>query len=253
MKTSKYATALGVIAISTLALFSAGCQKKSESVGASAADVEVIQAKVAAAEGAKKQFCEPEACTDFDLQTVKTNQAWIDDYFLKRLQRDLPTAFGQDKGQETTAVAQKINNQSIAYVRFVGQNNQLATFQLQTYTYAAGAAHGMQHSEYVNFDLKKKKRLALSDILKANVEKKLLEQLYQANSAWLKQHNITPDKLQLSDNYYYGANGIVFVYPLYELASYAEGLTELNLDYRDAQAFVQAEYLPSLPHYQKTA
>ncbi|MGL5403789.1 MAG: RsiV family protein, partial [Acinetobacter sp.] len=45
----------------------------------------------------------------------------------------------------------------------------------------------------------------------------------------------------------YGVNGIVFVYPLYELASYAEGMSELTLPYYSAKKFIKSEYLPSLP------
>ena len=61
------------------------------------------------------------------------------------------------------------------------------------------------------------------------------------------QKDITRDKLQLSDNYYYGVNGIVFVYPLYELTSYAEGMPELKLPYQTAKDLIKPEYLPSLP------
>ena len=138
-------------------------------------------------------------------------------------------------------------NQNSIYVRFISQQNNLATFVIQTYTYAAGAAHGMYHNEYVTFDLSTQKRLALTDILKPNVEAKVAEQLYDANSNWLIQKNITRDKLQLSDSYYYGVNGIVFVYPLYELTSYAEGMPELKLPYQTAKDLIKPEYLPSLP------
>ena len=82
-----------------------------------------------------------------------------------------------------------------------------------------------------------------------NVEAKVADALYEANSNWLQQHNIERAKLQLSDNYYYGVNGIVFVYPLYELASYAEGMSELTLPYLMTKDLIKAEYLPSLPEY----
>lgn len=45
---------------------------------------------------------------------------------------------------------------SSTYVRFLGQNYNLATFAIQTYSYPAGAAHGMSHQEFVNFDLSNK-------------------------------------------------------------------------------------------------
>lgn len=79
------------------------------------------------------------------------------------------------------------------------------------------------------------------------MNQKLRDELYAANQNWLEEHNVKKDQLEVSDNYYYGVNGIVFVYPLYELASYAEGMSELTLPYYAAKQFIKAEYLPSLP------
>ncbi|HAS98268.1 MAG TPA: DUF3298 domain-containing protein, partial [Acinetobacter nosocomialis] len=36
---------------------------------------------------------------------------------------------------------------------------------------------------------------------------------------------------------------------VYELASYAEGMTELTLPYSEAAKFIKPEYLPSVPNY----
>jgi len=127
----------------------------------------------------------------------------------------------------------------------------VATFIVDSYTYSAGAAHGLYHKEFVNFDLSLQKRIALQDILIKGTERKVLDALYSANANWLNDHAITRDKLQLSDNFYYGVDGLVFVYPLYELASYAEGMPELILPYRVSQAVIKPEYLPSLPNYKK--
>ena len=108
----------------------------------------------------------------------------------------------------------------------------------------------MSHVEYVNFDLKAKKRLALQDILAKGADAKVLSALYDSNSMWLGNHDIERTQLQLSDNFYSGANGIVFVYPLYELASYAEGMPELKLPYFMVKGLFKAEYLPNLPNYE---
>ncbi|WP_010113114.1 RsiV family protein [Acinetobacter sp. P8-3-8] len=211
----------------------------------------LIQAKIERVEIPKKQFCDEDGCIQYDLQTVKSNVAWIDDYFLTRIKKDVPNAFEQGhanpQANDEAQSSPKGLNQNSIYVRFISQQNNLATFVIQTYSYAAGAAHGMYHNEYVTFDLNAKKRLALTDILKPNVEAKVAEQLYDANANWLIQKDITREKLQLSDNYYYGVNGIVFVYPLYELTSYADGMPELKLPYQVARDLVKPEYLPSLP------
>ena len=247
------------IPVSFAALVMTGCQEravpKSEQVSTTKQEksesIALIQAKVVPVKLTKPEACDTDGCMRYDIQTVKTNLKWIDDYFIDRIKKADPIAF-------STAPNQKINtaeganpnlSQSSTYVRFVSQQYDRATFAIQTYTYSSGAAHGMHHQEFVNFDLKTKKRLALQDILVKGAEQQVLDTLYDSNSIWLDQHSIERTKLQLSDNFYYGANGIVFVYPLYELASYAEGMTELSLPYVALTKLVKAEYLPSLPHY----
>ena len=254
----------GLIFLSLLSsmLMVSACQEKPAPQAEQAAtatqhaEIPLIQAKVERVNVVKKQFCDEDGCTQYDLQTVKSNVPWLDEYFLNRIKKDVPGAFEKDQNHaQAESEAQsspKGLNQNSIYVRFISQQNNLATFVIQTYTYAAGAAHGMYHNEYVTFDLSTQKRLALTDILKPNVEAKVAEQLYDANANWLIQKDITRDKLQLSDNYYYGVNGLVFVYPLYELTSYAEGMPELKLPYQVAKVLIKAEYLPSLPQVEAT-
>lgn len=254
----------GLIFLSLLSsmLMVSACQEKPAPQAEQAATatqhakIPLIQAKVERVDVVKKQFCDEDGCTQYDLQTVKSNVPWLDEYFLNRIKKDVPGAFEKDQNHaQAESEAQsspKGLNQNSIYVRFISQQNNLATFVIQTYTYAAGAAHGMYHNEYVTFDLSTQKRLALTDILKPNVEAKVAEQLYDANANWLIQKDITRDKLQLSDNYYYGVNGLVFVYPLYELTSYAEGMPELKLPYQVAKDLIKAEYLPSLPQVEAT-
>jgi hypothetical protein len=159
-----------------------------------------------------------------------------------------PNAFSNLADQQVKVPAGEPSlSESSTYVRFVGQNYNLATFAIQTYSYSAGAAHGMSHQEFVNFDLSNKKHITVAELLKPEMNQKLRDELYAANQNWLDDHQIKKDQLQVSDNFYYGVNGIVFVYPLYELASYAEGMSELTLPYYSAKKFIKAEYLPSLP------
>ena len=78
-----------------------------------------------------------------------------------------------------------------------------------------------------------------------------LKSIAQAGHGPLRLRRLMREaKLQLSDNFYYGASGIVFVYPLYELASYAEGMPELKLPYQMAKGLFKPEYLPNLPNYE---
>ena len=93
----------------------------------------------------------------------------------------------------------------------------------------------MSHQEFVNFDLSNKETYYCCRVVETRNESKLRDELYTANQNWLDDHQIKKDQLQVSDNFYYGVNGIVFVYPLYELASYAEGMSELTLPYYSAK------------------
>ena len=255
-------TALKSWLISSSLLLSAvalsACQPKGEGTADSAKPQQVqentivaIQAKVVPVKLTKSEACDAEGCMQYDIQTIQSNLKWIDDYFIDRIQKADPIAFSTAPNEKINTAEGAVPNlsQSSTYVRFVDQNYNRATFALQSYSYSAGAAHGMHHQEFVNFDLKSKKRLALQDVLVKGAEQSVLDAVYDANTIWLEEHNIERSKLNLSDNFYYGANGIVFVYPLYELASYAEGMSELTLSYVAAQKLIKAEYLPSLPSY----
>ena len=214
--------------------------------------IPLIESKAVAMTLPKSEVCDAEGCTRYSIQTVETNVDWINQYFADRIKKADPLAFSTEPNEKLNLAdaADAGLGQSTTSVRYISQWGNIATFALESYTYTAGAAHGMYHVEYVNFDLKAKKRLALQDILAKGADPKVLNALYDANSMWLDEHNIERSKLQLSDNFYYGANGIVFVYPLYELASYAEGMTELKLPYHMVEALFKPEYLPNLPHYE---
>ena len=248
MNTSQLSKLVPILPILTVVAL-AGCQPKQEQKAKTEkVDIPLIHAKVVPVKLPKQKVCLEDGCTSYDLQTVETNQKWIDEYFVNRMKKAEPNAFANLTDQPVKAPADEAaQNESSTYVRFVSQNYNLATFAIQSYSYSAGAAHGMSHQEFVNFDLTNKKHITVNELLKPDMNTKLRDELYAANQNWLEEHNIKKEQLQVSDNYYYGVNGIVFVYPLYELASYAEGMSELTLPYYAAKEFVKAEYLPSLP------
>jgi len=248
MNTSQLSKLVPILPILTVVAL-AGCQPKQEQKATTEkVDIPLIHAKVVPVKLPKQKVCLEDGCTSYDLQTVETNQKWIDEYFVNRMKKAEPNAFANLTDQPVKAPADEAaQNESSTYVRFVSQNYNLATFAIQSYSYSAGAAHGMSHQEFVNFDLINKKHITVNELLKPDMNTKLRDELYAANQNWLEEHNIKKEQLQVSDNYYYGVNGIVFVYPLYELASYAEGMSELTLPYYAAKEFVKAEYLPSLP------
>lgn len=244
----------------SVALF-AGCKPRNEPVEdqtnnakqESPVQVPLIQAKTIEMKINKPEACDQDGCTQYDIQTVETNVDWINTYFAERIKKAQPMAFSVEPNQPVKMGEGSVAglSQSSVAVRYLSQWYNVATFKIDSYSYNAGAAHGMYHTEYVNFDLSQKKRISLQDALVKGAEPKVVSQLYDANATWLSDHQIERNKLQLSDNFYYGVKGIVFVYPLYELASYAEGMTELVLPYPVSQSLFKAQYLPSLPNYKK--
>lgn len=257
---SKRAKCLKILALSGLMLLSA-CQPQSDdpartdskSVTQTKASAEqqgnfYLEAKTVVLKPTQAQSCDESGCTRYQFQTVDTNQAWLNDYFKQRIEKSNPLAFTATTAAHPQANDQNISQSSVV-VRYMGQNQHIASFELSTTEYSAGAAHGMYHNEYVNFDLKQKKRITVQDLTAEGATQKLTDALYDHNSMWLSDHSIEREKLQLSDNFYYGADGLVFVYPLYELASYAEGMSELELPYYSTRDLIRTEYLPNLPQY----
>lgn len=261
MKLTQIKTLSLVTAVAVSMVLFAGCKPRNEPVNdqstvhkqESTDQIPLIQSKTIEMQITKPEACTQEGCTQYDIQTVETNVDWINAYFDDRIKKAEPIAFSTEPNEKVSlgdGSTAGLSQSSIA-VRYISQWYNVATFAINSYTYNAGAAHGMYHTEYVNFDLSQKKRIALQDIVVKGAESKILTQLYDANLNWLSDHSIERNKLQLSDNFYYGADGIVFVYPLYELASYAEGMTELTLPYNVSQPLFKPQYLPSLPNYKK--
>lgn len=208
----------------------------------------LIEAKVRPLQLARSIACDEEGCTKYQLYSLDTNVPWISQYFDERMKKANPVAFESSK-QAKPQIDENMLSETLSDVRYVAQRGKYADFVLMYYHYPARAAHGMYHNEYITLDLATKKRVALSDIVVDKTESQLLDALYSANSMWLSDHNISREQLKLTDNYYMSAKGVVFVYPLYELASYAEGMSELVLPYQQANGLIKAEYLPSFVDY----
>lgn len=196
----------------------------------------------------RAKVCELQGCERYSLHTVQTNLPWIDAYFVKRLTELAPKAF--DVAQQR--IVPDVNEQaSLAhhhhFVSYVAQRNQLALFSIQSDSSGTHLPHSLFHQEYVNLDLNLQQRLALSDVLQNNQQAALLSLLYRYNEAWLKARHIEAEQLKLSDNFYFAAQGFTLVYPVFELGSYSDGMTELRIPYSALSDIIKPEYLPSLP------
>lgn len=100
-----------------------------------------------------------------------------------------------------------------------------------------GGAHGNYSSNFINIDRVNNKVLALDDIIKADTGKVLsllevqLRKRFGLNSKQPLKNYLFTNELHIPDNFYIGCKGITFVYGLYEIASYADGIIEVHIPY----------------------
>lgn len=133
-----------------------------------------------------------------------------------------------------------------AELRYLGQKGYLVFFALDTYQIEGGAAHGMSLTHYINVDADSKAVIGLNDLFSktalANVKKHLWEAYQERLQRLNTEATVSQQEFRVSDNFYFGANGLVFVYPPYELAAYAEGSVELTLDYSLVNELLNKKY-----------
>ena len=202
-----------------------------------------------------KEICYPNTddeiggCTLYDLQSVKTNIDWINQYYNDHL-RDLysENAFGKKSTfkLEGEDADRKLYEGSL--VSFENQQYNLVTFS-QFHNSYSGGAHNMFNTQYDVFDLNIKKKLTLDDILKPNAKAKVLALLKEQNQEDLKEYNTDLNELYLTENFYFGSNGLVFVYAPYQIAAFVYGMPELTVSYRNLEGLIKSEYIPDSPDF----
>lgn len=108
---------------------------------------------------------------------------------------------------------------------------ELISYAVNTAMYIPGAAHGMNSTYYINYDLKADRVVTLSDIVTAEGRADVLRELKDTASE-LKDYigETELESLPGRDNFYVNAAGdLVFVYQPYEIASYAQGIIRLTV------------------------
>ena len=114
-------------------------------------------------------------------------------------------------------------------VKMESMTDRLLTYHLGTYSYMAGAAHGIYANNYVTYDLKTEKAVALSDIiadttLLRTAILKSIKQTYEYD----KDDLFFPDNglLPLPRDFFFDGSVLHVVYQVYEIASYAQGMID---------------------------
>lgn len=113
-----------------------------------------------------------------------------------------------------------------------------------------GGAHGNHGMIFSNYNIKTKKRIVLNDIIPAG---KMDSLTLIAKEIFIKQEGID-GKVKTFDNYFFKDNifslndnfllqdsSILFLYNIYEIKPYVDGMTNLEIPYQDIKSLLSAE------------
>jgi len=134
------------------------------------------------------------------------------------------------------------------------RNKHLTVVQLDSWQYFTGAAHGINATQFLNWDNTAGKALGLANILQPGKEAAYVEALRQAHARWLENNDdakrdpATYQRLwpfQPSDNFAFTDSGLVVKYDSYAIAPYSFGQPELLIPYSALQGVLRSEFMPS--------
>jgi hypothetical protein len=127
-------------------------------------------------------------------------------------------------------------------------DNELISINFEIFTYNAGAAHGMDYFETLNYDLLKDKKLTLQDVFRADT--KYLEKLSKIGNEYFSEQfeegYFHPEGVEPRNenwvNFTLTQDSIIFYFSDYAVAPYSEGTQELEINLVDLQDYLQPEY-----------
>lgn len=112
-----------------------------------------------------------------------------------------------------------------------------------------GTAHPNYARTFANFDVRTGRKIRLADVLVAGYQPRLTQiadkqfreakGLKPTDSLREAGYEFPNDAFALNDNFSIGAKGITFFYNIYEIASYADGPTELLLTYQEIKGLLK--------------
>lgn len=128
-------------------------------------------------------------------------------------------------------------NLSLDFI-FVDDKNLQASFFTEGYT---GGAHGNSNFTYFMIDSQQKKVLKLEDICtdipalekRAEVYFRKMNEMKEDESLSESGFWFQDNKFHLNQNFYFNSETLTFVYNQYEIASYASGITYLELPLKE--------------------
>ena len=130
-----------------------------------------------------------------------------------------------------TAVKSDENKLSTSEVRVTMESmtDRLLTYSLSTYSFMAGAAHGIYGTNYATFDLKTEKAVILSDVIAdTTLLRNAIFKAIKNNYDYDKDDLFIPDNglLPLPRDFFIDGTVLHAIYQVYEIASYAQGMID---------------------------
>ena len=114
-------------------------------------------------------------------------------------------------------------------VNMESMTDRLLTYHLGTYSYLAGAVHGIYAHNYVTYDLQTDKAVTLDDVVADTtmLRTAILRSIKQTYD-YDKDDLFIPDNglLPLPRDFYFDNSVMHVIYQVYEIASYAQGLID---------------------------
>ncbi|QIM62309.1 hypothetical protein A1D29_02765 [Pasteurellaceae bacterium Orientalotternb1] len=219
----------------------------------------------------KDEYARDESSVSVFISTAKTGVAWLDQILLQSLYEDYVSkaennvekeaiteaaaiAFFDKMFQESEAATKEdklIGYTDSANTYYLGQRNHIATFSQFFHTYSGGA-HGLYYTKYLNIDTNKKAVITLNDLVSPKHHERLKELLWgdYEDQNRDERGNVgdlfaKKDDFYVSENFYFTPEGVKFVYPIYSLAAFADGETELLVRYLDVKDLFNNAYVPN--------
>ena len=215
----------------------------------------------------KDEFAPTESKVSVFASTATTHIDWLDQFLLQELLKFYVTedewakinpkeVKPQDIVERLEKIYQELEKDAKEYrtfemgasvsTQYLGQRNHIVSFTQSTYSFTGGA-HGIEYTSYLNIDTNKKALITLNDVVSEKNQAKLKALLWETYTSERGGEGQTPlfaekKDFRISHNFYFGKNGVVFVYPVYELGPYAEGEIELTVSYYQLNDLLTPEF-----------
>ncbi|PWS25951.1 hypothetical protein DHW03_18025 [Pedobacter yonginense] len=153
--------------------------------------------------------------------------------------------------KKNVAEYEKDGDTNVAFLNYSNHSNQSLVYNDKDFVIIeqmdddySGGAHGNYASTFHCLDVKTKKKLVLSDVVK--VDTLILQGLLEKNLR--KQYNVKAgeklstvlfdDYLKPNNNFYFNDNGLAFLYNPYEVASYAQGQIIVYIPFTELKPYL---------------